>query len=65
MKKFLVVNDQTEERTELDIDSLCEMLEDYGLDDFSIEVIRTWAISAKSGESENLCPYAPYFIMCL
>jgi hypothetical protein len=65
MKKFLVVNDDTGERTELDLDSLCAMLEDFGLDEFSVEVIEAWGRQAKPGESENTCPYAPFFIMCL
>lgn len=64
--RFLVVNDTTGEKTEMNLEELEPFLYDvlYG-DEVSVEVILEWARRPDCGESTSLCPYANYWIMRL
>lgn len=65
MKRFLVVNNSTEEQTEMTLKSMCKFFKKELMDDFSVEVIRLWAEDAVFGDYMRTDPFAPYYIMCL
>lgn len=65
MKTFLVVNDSTGAKQEMDIIKLKEFLESLGLPEFDTEVLCLWADDARAGDSTNLGYWGPYYFLCL
>ena len=65
MKTFVVVNDSTGAKQEMDLEALKSFFVSLDMPEFDTEVMCYWADSAESGETTNLCMWAPYYIMCL
>jgi hypothetical protein len=65
MKTFVVVNDSTGAKQEMDLEALKSFFVSLDMPEFDTEVMCCWADSAESGETTNLCMWVPYYIMCL
>ena len=65
MKTFVVVNDSTGAKQEMNLEKLKAFLESLEMPEDDTEVMCYWAESAESGDTSNLCMWAPYYIMCL